>query len=82
MGIGRTFVAFDDKDEVVGYFTLATAQVVYEDIPDEYRGKLPKYTIPSLRTEDVAIHTMVFHKWEICGIISERNKKELYHGKN
>ena len=41
LGIGRTFVAFDDKDEVAGYFTLVTAQVVHEDIPDEYRGKLP-----------------------------------------
>lgn len=55
LGIGRTFVAFDDKDEVVGYFTLATAQVVYEDIPDEYRGKLPKYTIPSLRIAHLAV---------------------------
>lgn len=55
LGIGRTFVAFDDKDEVVGYFTLATAQVVYEDIPDEYRGKLPKYPIPSLRIARLAV---------------------------
>ena len=34
LGIGRTFVAFDEKEDIVGYFTLATAQVVYEDIPD------------------------------------------------
>lgn len=54
LGIG-TFIAFDDKDEVVGYFTLATAQVVYEDIPDEYRGKLPKYPIPSLRIARLAV---------------------------
>ena len=53
--IGRTFVAFDDKDEVVGYFTLATAQVVYEDIPDEYRVKLPKYPILSLRIARLAV---------------------------
>ena len=55
LGIGRTFVAFDEKDEVVGYFTLATAQVVYENIPDEYRGKLPKYPIPSLRIARLAV---------------------------
>ena len=30
LGIGRTFVAFDENEDVVGYFTLATAQVVYE----------------------------------------------------
>ena len=55
LGIGRTFVAFDEKDEVVGYFTLATAQVVYDEIPDEYRGKLPKYPIPSLRIARLAV---------------------------
>ena len=55
LGIGRTFVAFDEKEEVAGYFTLATAQVVYEDIPDEYRTKLPKYPIPSLRIARLAV---------------------------
>ena len=55
LGIGRTFVAFDEKEDIVGYFTLATAQIVYEDIPDEYRGKLPKYPIPSLRIARLAV---------------------------
>ena len=55
VGIGKTFVAFDEKEDIVGYFTLATAQVVYEDIPDEYRGKLPKYPIPSLRIARLAV---------------------------
>ena len=67
LGIGRTFVAFDEEDEVVGYFTLATAQVVYEDIPDEYRGKLPKYPIPSLRIARLAVakdlHGKGIGKW-------------------
>lgn len=55
LGIGKTFVAFDKNEEAVGYFTLATAQVVYEDIPDEYRDKLPKYPIPSLRIARLAV---------------------------
>lgn len=55
LGIGKTFVAFNDKDEVIGYFTLATAQIVYEEIPDEYRGKLPKYPIPALRIARLAV---------------------------
>ena len=55
LGIGKTFVAFDENEDIVGYFTLATAQVVYEDIPDEYRGKLPKYPIPSLRIARLAV---------------------------
>lgn len=67
LGIGRTFVAFDENDDIVGYFTLATEQVVFEDIPDEYRGKLPKYPIPSLRIARLAVdkdlHGKGIGKW-------------------
>ena len=55
LGIGKTFVAFNENGDLAGYFTLATAQVVYEEIPDEYRGKLPKYPIPSLRIARLAV---------------------------
>lgn len=55
LGIGKTFVSIDDNGNVVGYFTLATAQVVYEDIPDSLRMKLPKYPIPSLRIARLAV---------------------------
>jgi GNAT superfamily N-acetyltransferase len=56
LGIGKTFVALDENDKIVGYFTLATAQVVYQEIPNEYRGKLPKYPIPALRIARLAVN--------------------------
>ena len=40
---------------LIGYFTLATAQVAYQKIPDDYRGKLPKYPIPALRIARLAV---------------------------
>ena len=55
IGIGKTFVALDNQEKIVGYFTLATAQVAYQEIPDDYRGKLPKYPIPALRIARLAI---------------------------
>jgi len=55
LGIGKTFVALDEKEKIAGYFTLATAQTAFEDIPDEYRGKLPKYPIPALRIARLAV---------------------------
>lgn len=55
LGIGKTFVVFDENEEVVGYFTFATAQVVFEDIPDDYRAKLPRYPIPTLRIARLAV---------------------------
>lgn len=55
LGIGRTFVALDDNDQISGYFTLATAQVAYKEIPEDYKVKLPKYPIPALRIARLAV---------------------------
>ncbi|UTC74924.1 GNAT family N-acetyltransferase [Treponema sp. OMZ 792] len=55
LGIGRTFVALNANNRILGYFTLATAQVAYQEIPDEYRDKLPKYPIPALRIARLAV---------------------------
>lgn len=55
LGIGKTFVAFNENEDVIGYFTLATAQVLFEDIPDNYRAKLPRYPIPALKIARLAV---------------------------
>ena len=55
LGIGRTFVALDDNNQIAGYFTLATAQVAYNEIPEDFKGKLPKYPIPALRIARLAV---------------------------
>ena len=55
LGIGKTFVAFNINEDVIGYFTLAAAQVLFEDIPDNYRAKLPRYPIPALRIARLAV---------------------------
>lgn len=55
LGIGKTFIALNQQDKIVGYFTLATAQVAYQEIPDDYRGKLPKYPIPALRIARLSV---------------------------
>ncbi len=55
LGIGKTFVCLNDKDKICGYFTLSTAQVLFEDFSVEQRLKLPKYPIPALRIARFAI---------------------------
>lgn len=55
LGIGKTFVALNEKNQIAGYFTLATAQVAYQEIPDDFKGKLPKYPIPALRIARLAV---------------------------
>ena len=55
LGIGRTFVALSENNQAAGYFTLATAQVAYQEIPDDFKGRLPKYPIPALRIARLAV---------------------------
>lgn len=55
LGIGRTFLALEDDGSIAGYFTLATAQVRFEEIPENLVSKLPKYPIPALRIARLAV---------------------------
>ena len=55
LGIGKTFLALTENNQVAGYFTLATAQVAFQEIPDEDKVKLPKYPIPALRIARLAV---------------------------
>ncbi len=56
LGIGRTFVALTQDNQIAGYFTLATAQVTFQEIPAEYKINLPKYPIPALRIARLAVN--------------------------
>ena len=48
-------ISNNEKKNIEGYFTLATAQVAFEEIPDDFKGKLPKYPIPALRIARLAV---------------------------
>lgn len=56
LGLGKTFVAVNEHTRIVGYFTLAAAQLKFDEIPEAFQRKLPKYPIPSLRIARFAVH--------------------------
>lgn len=55
LGLGKTFIALDEDNNILGYFTLSTAQINYEELPTGYKTNLPKYPIPSLRIARLAV---------------------------
>lgn len=55
LGMGKTFVASDAEGSVVGYFTLSTAQVAFEEIPALSVKKYPRYPLPALRLSRLAV---------------------------
>lgn len=60
INVGRTFVLLNggEKDvpsSVIGYYTLSTAQVRIEDLPESHRKKMPRYPIPAARLCRLAV---------------------------
>jgi ribosomal protein S18 acetylase RimI-like enzyme len=57
LSIGKTFVVVDEGEAVVGYMTLASAQIEARTLPEETRAKLPRYPVPAFRIAKLAIDT-------------------------
>ncbi len=77
IGIGKTFVALDEKDKVAGYFTLASAQVRYEEMPEQHKMRLPKYPIPALRIARLASRKDLQGKGTGSWILSQAFRKAV-----
>lgn len=52
--IGKTFILLSNQI-VIGYYTLSAAQISIQDIPNNYRQKLPSYPIPASRLCRLAV---------------------------
>lgn len=53
--IGKTFVAIDEFRAVMGFMTLANAQVEATALPEDMRAALPKYPVPAFRIAKLAV---------------------------
>ena len=64
LSIGKTFVAETETQEIVGYLTLSTAQIVVDSLPDELREGLPRYPVPAFRIGKLAVDL----RFQGCGV--------------
>lgn len=55
LSIGKTYIGLLDNEEVCGYFTISTAQIITEDLPENLRRKLPRYPVPAFRIGKLAV---------------------------
>ena len=53
--ISKTFVLIDKNDVVHGYYSICSASIKYNELPEELIQKLPKYPIPLARLARLAI---------------------------
>lgn len=43
--IAKTFV-YIDSDTVIGFYSISMSSIAFHDLPEKYKGGLPKYPIP------------------------------------
>lgn len=53
--IGKTFIAINDDSKIIGYFTLCSAQINFDEMPIDFQTRLPRYPIPALRIARLAV---------------------------
>lgn len=54
-GIGKTFIALDENQQVVGYYTISMSSIEFLDIPSGYNRGIPKYPIPVAQIGRLAV---------------------------
>jgi len=57
--IAKTFVAVDDDNKVIGYYSLSTASIEFEDLPEDFIKGLPRYPIPAALIAKLAVDSNV-----------------------
>ena len=56
--VSACFVAISQDNNIVGYYTLASASVLLTELPEQLLKKLPRYpTIPAVRMGRLAVST-------------------------
>ncbi len=53
--IARTYVAVNEAKQVLGYYSLASASIEFESLPEDYAKRLPKYPVPAVRIARLAV---------------------------
>lgn len=64
LSIGKTFLALTDDHKLAGYFTVSTAQIAAESLPEQTRAKLPRYPVPAFRIGKLAVD----HRFQGAGV--------------
>lgn len=54
-GIGKTFLLIDSSKSLAGYYTVSMAEILYENLPEQSRKKLPRYPLPAMRIGRLAV---------------------------
>ncbi len=57
--IAKTFVAVDNDNKVLGYFSLSTSSIEFKDFPEAFAKHLPHYPIPAALIAKLAVDSNI-----------------------
>ena len=60
-GYGKTFVLINEKD-ILGFFTLCSSSIKFDEYPNKENEKLPKYPIPCIKIARLAVNKKYQHQ--------------------
>jgi GNAT superfamily N-acetyltransferase len=55
LSIGKTFLGLTDDHQLAGYFTVSTAEITAESLPEQTKATLPRYPVPAFRIGKLAV---------------------------
>ena len=57
--IAKTFVAVDNDNKVLGYYSLSTSSIEFKDSPEAFAKHLPHYPIPAALIAKLAVDSNI-----------------------
>jgi len=55
--ISKTFVAVNNENRILAYYSLCTSSIEFEELPDNLSRKLPRYPVPAALITRLAVES-------------------------
>jgi GNAT superfamily N-acetyltransferase len=76
-GASTTYVALNERDEVIGYYTLVVAEVRYDDAPERLTKGLARHPVPLMLLARLAVATAWQGKGLGAGLLKDAMLRTL-----
>lgn len=53
--ISKTFIAVNDGNKTLGYYSLSTSSIEFAELPEEFSKQLPRYPVPAALIARLAV---------------------------
>lgn len=75
--IARTFVAVDETDRVLGYYSLASASIEFASLPADLARRVPRYPVPAVRIARLAVDRSMHGKGLGAALLADALRRIL-----